>query len=94
LYLFLTPHIISSDADMDKLRDAVKEGSDLLKDVNTNPHIVPRTDTLPAIRRDTLLKRDTVRKPDSLTTLRRRPPADTANLPIHLEPIAAPPAKR
>ena len=94
LYLFLTPHIISSDADMDKLRDAVREGSDLLKDVNTNPHIVPRTDTLPAIRRDTLLKRDTVRKPDSLTTLRRRPPADSANLPIHLEPIAVPPAKR
>jgi hypothetical protein len=66
----------------------------LLKDVNTDPHIVPKTDTLPPLRRDTVIKRDTVRKPDSLTTLRRRPPADSASLPIHLEPIAAHPAKR
>jgi type II secretory pathway component GspD/PulD (secretin) len=94
LYLFLTPHIISSDADMDKLRNAVKDGSDLLKDVNIDPHVVPKTDTLPPFRRDTLLKRDTTRKPDSLTTLRRRPPGDTTNIPIHLEPIAARPAKR
>ena len=94
LYLFLTPHIISSDADMDKLREAVKDGSDLLQKMNVDPHIVPKTDTLPPFRRDTLLKRDTTRKPDSLTTLRRRPPVDSASLPIHLEPIAAPPAKR
>jgi type II secretory pathway component GspD/PulD (secretin) len=94
LYLFLTPHIISSDEDVDKLRDAVKEGSDLLQKVNTEPHIVPKTDTLPPFRRDTLLKKDTTRKPDSLTTLRRRPPVDSTSLPIHLEPIAAPPAKR
>ncbi len=94
LYLFLTPHIITSDDDVDKLRDAVKEGSDLLKSVNTEPHIVPKTDTLPPLRRDTLLKRDSVRRPDSLTTLRRRPPADSSHLPIHLEPIAVPPARR
>jgi len=94
LYLFLTPHIISTDADMDKLRNAVKDGSDLLKDVNIDPRIVPKTDTLPPFRRDTLLKRDTTRKPDSLTTLRRRPPGDSASLPIHLEPIAVTPAKR
>jgi type II secretory pathway component GspD/PulD (secretin) len=93
LYLFLTPHIISSDADMDKLRQAVKDGSDLLRDVNVDPRIVPKTDTLPPFRRDTLLKRDTTRKPDSLSTMRRRPPADSTKPPIHLEPIAAPPAK-
>jgi type II secretory pathway component GspD/PulD (secretin) len=94
LYLFLTPHIISTDADMDKLREAVRDGSELLQKVNVDPRIVPKTDTLPPFRRDTLLKRDTTRKPDSLTTLRRRPPVDSTSLPIHLEPIAAPPAKR
>jgi general secretion pathway protein D len=94
LYLFLTPHIITSDDDVDKLRDAVKEGSDLLKSVNTEPHIVPKTDTMPPLRRDSLVKRDSVRRPDSLTTLRRRPPADSTYLPIHLEPMAVPPARR
>jgi general secretion pathway protein D len=95
LYLFLTPHIISSDADMQKLREAVKDGSELLRDVNVEPRIVPKTDTLPPFRRDTLLKRDTTtrRPPDSLSTLRRRPPADSTKIPIHLEPIAAPSAK-
>jgi type II secretory pathway component GspD/PulD (secretin) len=102
LYLFLTPHVITSDADIDKLRDAVKEGSDLLKDVNVNPRIVPKTDTLPPLRRDTTVRRDTTRRPpgDSLQTLRRRPPTDTlsrpdtSNIPIRLEPITPPPARR
>jgi type II secretory pathway component GspD/PulD (secretin) len=94
LYLFLTPHIITSDADMEKLRNAVKDGSDLLKDVNIDPRLVPKTDTLPPFRRDTLLKRDTTRKPDSMSTLRRRPPGDTTSIPIHLEPLAASSAKR
>ena len=67
LFLFLTPHIISSDEDIDKLRNAVKQGSDLLKQINVGPRIVPSTDTLP-------IKPDTTKK-DSLTTLRRRPPA-------------------
>jgi type II secretory pathway component GspD/PulD (secretin) len=66
LFLFLTPHIISSDEDIDKLRDAVREGSELLKDVNVGPHIVPMADTL-------RIKPDTAKK-DSLTLLRRRPP--------------------
>lgn len=69
LFLFLTPHIITSDTDIDKLRDAVKEGSDLLKQVEVGPRIIPRADTLPVPTRP-----DTVKKPDSLTTLRRRPP--------------------
>ena len=67
LFLFLTPHIISSDEDIDKLRNAVKDGSDLLKQMNVGPHIIPRADTL-------TIKPDTTKK-DSLTTLRRRPPA-------------------
>ena len=95
LYLFLTPHIITSDADMEKLREAVKEGSDLLKDINVEPRLVPKTDTLPPLRRDTLPKRDTLRRPpDSLSALRRRPPADSSDLPIRLEPIVVPPARR
>jgi type II secretory pathway component GspD/PulD (secretin) len=103
LYLFLTPHIISSDADIDKLREAVKDGSDLLKNVNVDPRIVPKTDTLPPLRRDSTARRDTTRRPpDSLQTLRRRPPADSLNrppgdtsyIPIRLEPITPPPARR
>jgi type II secretory pathway component GspD/PulD (secretin) len=66
LFLFLTPHIISSDEDIDKLRNAVKDGSDLLKEVNVGPHIIPGADTLK-------IKPDTAKK-DSLSTLRRRPP--------------------
>ena len=66
LFLFLTPHVISNDEDVDKLRDAVKDGSDLLKHVNVGPHIVPKTDTL-------TIKPDSTKK-DTLTTLRRRPP--------------------
>lgn len=74
LFLFLTPHIISTDEDIDKLRNAVKGTSDLLKDVNINPRIVPPADTVNLIRgRDTTR----VRPPnDSLTKLRVRPPVD------------------
>ncbi len=46
LFLFLTPHIISSDEDIDKLRNGVKQGSDLLKDVHVGPRIVPTPDTI------------------------------------------------
>ena len=71
LFLFLTPHIISSDDDVDKLREAIREGSDLLRQMNIGPHIIPRADTipLPPIRPP----QDSTKK-DSLTTMRRRPP--------------------
>lgn len=69
LFLFLTPHIISSDTDIDRLRDALKDGSDLLKQLEVGPRIIPRADTLPLPTRP-----DTLKKPDSLTILRRRPP--------------------
>ncbi|MGE5731552.1 MAG: type II secretion system protein GspD [Gemmatimonas sp.] len=77
LFLFLTPHVISNDEDVDKLRDAVKDGSDLLKHVNVGPHIVPKTDTL-------TVKPDSAKK-DTLTTLRRRPPASPPDT-LRLEP--------
>jgi general secretion pathway protein D len=76
LFLFLTPHIISSDEDLDKFREAVKDGSDLLKQVPLESRIRPPADTL-VIPRDSAARRDTtVRRPpgDSLTTMRRRPP--------------------
>jgi type II secretory pathway component GspD/PulD (secretin) len=69
LFLFLTPHIISNDGDVDKLRDALRDGSDLLRTLYFGPRIIPRADTLPPF-----MKPDTLNKPDSLTTLRRRPP--------------------
>lgn len=74
LFLFLTPHIISSDDDVDRLRNAVKAGSDLLKEVDVGPHINPVGDTI-KVRLDSV-RRDSLRR-DSLTMLRRRPPTDT-----------------
>ena len=71
LFLFLTPHIISSDDDVDKLREAIRDGSDLLKQMNIGPHIIPRADTIPV---PTLRPPADSTKKDSLTTLRRRPP--------------------
>jgi len=71
LFLFLTPHIISSDDDVDKLREAIREGSDLLKQMNIGPHIIPRADTIPV---PTLRPPSDSAKKDSLTTMRRRPP--------------------
>src|SRR5262249_24812584 len=86
LFLFLTPHIISSDDDIDKLRDAVKDGSDLLKQVNVGPHIQPKPDTLNAPSRPLIPPgarppADSA-KPDS-SRLRLRPPAspDSTQIP-------------
>ncbi len=46
LFLFLTPHVIYADEDVDKIRDAVQAGSELLKDVPITSRIVPLADTL------------------------------------------------
>jgi general secretion pathway protein D len=46
LYLFLTAHVVSSDEDIDKLREATKNQSELLEDTNINARIVPRGDTI------------------------------------------------
>jgi general secretion pathway protein D len=71
LFLFLTPHVISSDDDVDKLWNAIRDGSDLLRQMNIGPYIIPRADTIPVppIRPPS----DSTKK-DSLTTMRRRPP--------------------
>jgi type II secretory pathway component GspD/PulD (secretin) len=93
LFLFLTPHIISSDEDIDKYREAIQGSSELLKEVNVGAHIVPAADTI-KVRLDTIKpKSDSARKADSLQTLRRRPPAeprDSVPLPIALTPIDTP----
>jgi type II secretory pathway component GspD/PulD (secretin) len=70
LYLFLTPHVISSDEDIDKLREATKSQSTLLEDTNVNARIVPHGDTLQI--GDPMKKPSgTVKpKPDSSTTKR------------------------
>ena len=60
LFLFLTPHIISSDEDIEKFRNSLKSGTDLLKDVPLGPRISPE---------DSLLRA----KPPA-DTARRRPP--------------------
>jgi type II secretory pathway component GspD/PulD (secretin) len=80
LFLFLTPHIISSDDDIDKLREGVRNGSEMLKQVNVGPRIVPPADTLPVPTRPDTSRAPAVNKPgkpDSLTLLRRRPPSDS-----------------
>jgi type II secretory pathway component GspD/PulD (secretin) len=46
LYLFLTPHVVSSDEDIDRLREATKNQSELLEHTDVKPRIVPRGDTI------------------------------------------------
>lgn len=61
LYLFLTPHIVSSDEDVDRLREAVRTGSDMLQPSDVQSHITAPGDSLRARP-----------KPEST----RRPPED------------------
>jgi general secretion pathway protein D len=60
LFLFLTPHVIFTDTDVDKLREAVKANSELLQTVPIEARIKPRGDTitvkLPPPRPDTIRK--------------------------------------
>jgi general secretion pathway protein D len=41
LFLFLTPHVVFGDDDVDRLRDAVRDGTVLLKQVPVDPIIPP-----------------------------------------------------
>ncbi|MDA1081524.1 MAG: hypothetical protein O2973_07575 [Gemmatimonadetes bacterium] len=41
LFLFLTPHIISSDEDIDRYRNSLEQGTELLKEMPLGPRIVP-----------------------------------------------------
>ncbi len=64
LYLFLTPHIITADADIDRLRDSVKQSSPLLQHVPIEPIVPPRA-------------RDTLRVPPARPDTTTRPRADS-----------------
>jgi general secretion pathway protein D len=48
IYLFLTPHIVSSDEDLDRLRDSVRDGSPLLQDMRIEGRLRARPDSVPA----------------------------------------------
>ena len=82
LFLFLTPHIISSDEDIDKYREAVRDGSELLKDVNVGPHIVPAADTI-KVRAGHGRSRSRIRRERRIrSNARRRPPAEPRSNPV------------
>ncbi|MEP6780925.1 MAG: secretin N-terminal domain-containing protein [Gemmatimonadaceae bacterium] len=73
LFLFLTPHIISEDADIDRLRDAVKSGSELLQDMPTEARIkMAQPAPTIVIPRDTTPPKPPTRGTTDST--RRRPP--------------------
>lgn len=63
LFLFLTPHVIFSDSDVDKLREAVKESSELLQTVPIESRIKPGADTVkvPPVRPDTVKRKPPTR---------------------------------
>lgn len=96
LFLFLTPHVVSGDEDLDRLRDAVREGSVLLKQVPTDPMIPPSvtTDTIavplptpprtlpaPAGRPPLQQRTPAAPAPDSARPAPTRPPTETASTP-------------
>ena len=56
LFLFLTPHIVSSDEDIDRLREQVRSGTPLLRNVPVEGRLGPKADT-------TNVRRDSVRTP-------------------------------
>jgi type II secretory pathway component GspD/PulD (secretin) len=68
LFLFLTPHIVSSDEDIDRLRESIRSSSDMLKGVRIEGRINMGGDTI------------NVGVPDS--TVRRRVPP-SSNLFLH-----------
>lgn len=63
LFLFLTPHVIFTDTDVDKLREAVKNGSELLQTIPIEARIKPGADTIkvPVIRPDTVKRKPPAR---------------------------------
>lgn len=69
LFLFLTPHIISSDEDIEKFRESLQGNTDLLRDIPLGPRIVPPGDSA---------RLDSLRKAAADTT-RRRPPSTRFN---------------
>ena len=41
LFLFLTPHVVQSDDDMDRVREAIKENTELLRNLELRPIVPP-----------------------------------------------------
>ncbi|MEP6835050.1 MAG: secretin N-terminal domain-containing protein [Gemmatimonas sp.] len=85
LFLFLTPHIISEDTDIDQLRDAVKNGSEMMQEMQIDPRIklqqplpiTPPPSAPPAAvpgRRDTVQTRPGTRVPVRTDTTTNRVP--------------------
>jgi general secretion pathway protein D len=82
LYLFLTPHIVSTDADIDRLRESIRQGTDVLQGVPVQGRILPRADTI--FVRDTVVRRpppDTGRSIPS-GDARRQTPRDIFRSPM------------
>jgi hypothetical protein len=82
LFLFLTPHIISDDTDIDKLRNAVKDGSELLQEMPLDPRLkvessvkVPAPVPVPA-------RPDTAARPVARPLLRTPVRPDTLRPPV------------
>jgi type II secretory pathway component GspD/PulD (secretin) len=46
LFLFLTPHIVSSDEDVDRLRESVRSANPSLRDVPVEGRVIPRPDSV------------------------------------------------
>jgi len=41
LFLFLTPHVVQTDEDIDRIRDAINKKADKLRGIPTTPYVVP-----------------------------------------------------
>jgi general secretion pathway protein D len=48
LFLFLTPHVVQSDDDTDRIREAIKQNRELLRDLQLAP-IIPPVPTSPVV---------------------------------------------
>ncbi|MDB4917978.1 MAG: hypothetical protein JWM95_5622 [Gemmatimonadetes bacterium] len=78
-YLFLTPHIVSSDEDVDRLREAVRNGSDILQPEDVHSKITTAVDSIKALPRPDVPRPAPLRTPAPTTpsdTTRRRPPEE------------------
>jgi type II secretory pathway component GspD/PulD (secretin) len=76
LYLFLTPHIVSSDEDVDRLREAVRTGSDMLQPSDVQSHITAPGDSLRARSKPESTPAPRNALPTARPDSTRRPPED------------------
>jgi type II secretory pathway component GspD/PulD (secretin) len=75
LFLFLTPHIISSDEDIERFRNSLQSNTELLKDMPLGARIVPgdsmKIDSTKKSPADSTKRPDAVKRPDELPISRR-----------------------